>query len=411
MQTTKDKILLLFTTSFPFGAGEQFLETEINYLSEQFKAVKIFPLEIKGNKRTLPENVDIVVVDPFKAYSPARMLIKRHTKLLSLYLEIIWKSPDRYAYILRPGKYFVQMMHRLNAAEILANELIKHKREEIIAYSYWFNYWVSVLSFLKRVQFPGLCIITRIHGGDFDIAQKKKGHFFLFRYFEIQNINKIVSISQFGINYFKRNYPMSDKLLALSHLGVNEQGDNPLNQPSAFVIVSCSFIIELKRLDLIIEILKELDFEVHWVHFGNGDLMEEILAKSKKLPTNIKCEFKGFTPNTDVINYYKQTHVDLFINVSRIEGIPVSIMEAISFGIPAIGCSVGGVPEIVTPETGFLLPEFFDPKYVAKIISDYRNMPASGKLKFREGVKEFWKRKFNATKEYRTFINNYLNCT
>lgn len=51
---------------------------------------------------------------------------------------------------------------------------------------------------------------------------------------------------------------------------------------------------------------------------------------------------------------------DLFVNMSLSEGIPVSIMEAISFGIPIIATNVGGNAEIVNDETGVLIPVNID---------------------------------------------------
>jgi glycosyltransferase involved in cell wall biosynthesis len=45
----------------------------------------------------------------------------------------------------------------------------------------------------------------------------------------------------------------------------------------------------------------------------------------------------------------------MFISLSAAEGLPVSVMEAISFGIPVVAAAVSGVPEIVTPDTGVLV--------------------------------------------------------
>lgn len=56
-----------------------------------------------------------------------------------------------------------------------------------------------------------------------------------------------------------------------------------------------------------------------------------------------------------VMNYYKEHHFDVFINMSTNEGVPVSIMEAASFGIPIIATNVGGTSEIVQPSVGMLL--------------------------------------------------------
>ena len=47
--------------------------------------------------------------------------------------------------------------------------------------------------------------------------------------------------------------------------------------------------------------------------------------------------------------------MDYFINLSDSEGIPVSIMEAMSVGIPIIARDVGGNREIVTNNNGCLL--------------------------------------------------------
>lgn len=52
---------------------------------------------------------------------------------------------------------------------------------------------------------------------------------------------------------------------------------------------------------------------------------------------------------------YSEHPVDVFINLSTNEGVPVSIMEAISFDIPIVATDVGGTSEIVTDETGILV--------------------------------------------------------
>jgi len=48
--------------------------------------------------------------------------------------------------------------------------------------------------------------------------------------------------------------------------------------------------------------------------------------------------------------------------------LPVSIMEAFSYGIPAIATAVGGIPEIVTEDCGVLLELDFEPEELATIL-------------------------------------------
>ena len=65
------------------------------------------------------------------------------------------------------------------------------------------------------------------------------------------------------------------------------------------------------------------------------------------------------------------------------------------------------MPEIVTENTGFLIPLDFAASEVAALISDYHlNYP--DKRAFRSGVKSFWAAKYNAAVNYPEFIERCL---
>jgi glycosyltransferase involved in cell wall biosynthesis len=96
------------------------------------------------------------------------------------------------------------------------------------------------------------------------------------------------------------------------------------------------------------------------------------------------------------------------MNVSELEGIPVSIMEAISFGIPVTGCRICGVPEIVTSQTGLLLEKDFDVDEVAHQVKEFLLKNADETATFRKGVREFWNVNFNAKENYLRFIESHL---
>ena len=156
--------------------------------------------------------------------------------------------------------------------------------------------------------------------------------------------------------------------------------------------------------------LAEISFNIQWVHFGDGELMQEIINLCNNiLPKNISFEFKGQIENKYILQYYKVQNPSLFINLSSSEGIPVSIMEAVSFGIPVIATNVGGNSEIVNNENGYLLEENPTPLQVANKIEQFYNLSPDENNKMKKAAFKTWDSKFNADKNYTQFIRDILS--
>jgi glycosyltransferase involved in cell wall biosynthesis len=110
----------------------------------------------------------------------------------------------------------------------------------------------------------------------------------------------------------------------------------------------------------------------------------------------------GYMPNEAVLAFYAHNPVDLFINVSASEGIPVSIMEAQNLAIPVLASAVGGIPEIVTAQNGELLAPDPSPAEIAEAIARLRQKPALLKQKRALSQKDCHQ-KFDADKNYQAF--------
>ena len=114
-------------------------------------------------------------------------------------------------------------------------------------------------------------------------------------------------------------------------------------------------------------------------------------------------------PNKDVYSYYQTHPVDLFVNVSSSEGLPVSIMEAISYGIPVIATDVGGTSEIVEDGVnGNLIPMSFKPEELAGKIRKYVRMNREEMKELRGATRKLWEERFQAVKNYDLFAKNLL---
>jgi glycosyltransferase involved in cell wall biosynthesis len=334
--------------------------------------------------------------------------LKHGISILRLYRRQLkaTRHPEKYSG--NHGKQLNFLSHRVADAEKIAHAIRSYNAKSIVVYSYWFNVWAMSLLLTKELKLANISVLTRAHGGDLDENQKKQ-KYFPFRSLEIQLIDKVVSVSEFGQRLLSEAYPDYSNRFAVSRLGVNDCGVNPPAQAGGcFRVVTCSFVYGLKRLHLVADILERTGLEIDWIHFGDGELMESLKKRCSTLPDRITTEFRGLVANSEVINYYATEHVDLFMNVSELEGIPVSIMEAISFGIPVTGCRICGVPEIVTSQTGLLLEKDFDIGKVAGQVQEFLLKNTDEREKFRKGVREFWNENFNAKENYLNFIESYL---
>jgi len=99
---------------------------------------------------------------------------------------------------------------------------------------------------------------------------------------------------------------------------------------------------------------------------GDGDLYDEYIEKSTNMNFNNSLTFIGETEN--VGKYLNSS--DLFMLISNYEGLPVSIIEALSVGLPIIASDVGGVNELVKDQiNGFLVPKNDELK-LAEVLKD-----------------------------------------
>jgi colanic acid/amylovoran biosynthesis glycosyltransferase len=87
---------------------------------------------------------------------------------------------------------------------------------------------------------------------------------------------------------------------------------------------------------------------------GEGRQRFELLAAELRVADRVR--FLGRVPHHELLRDLSAGRWDLFVLPSLVEGIPVSIAEAMAAGVPVVATPVGGVTELVTPETGVLVP-------------------------------------------------------
>lgn len=391
----------LFTSSFPLSNAPEsvFIQPELKYLVQTYETVFIHPNTTIGNATyDFPSNV--VVVKHEESFLNKVTFLDYLSIFKILIIELFNNKnlliKRNFTYLFSLLKKYVQKKNQLKS---FFNESKKLHPSDII-YTYWMDEWCTILSLLKNdIKFPNK-FITRAHGFDLYDERSKFGKI-PFRKLQLKNLDKVYSISASGCEYLINKNPKYKSKIEYSRLGVHDQGISTYNKKE-LTIVSCSSISPVKRVHLLVEILSRVNKKVNWIHFGDGKLREKLESEVLKLPKNITYNLKGHVSNAEVVNFYKENEISLFINVSESEGIPVSIMEALSFSIPVIAFNVGGISEILNNNTGLLL----EPDNVSKIIevlNDFPTHPIFSDEKRKE-VRLFWKQNFDAEKNHRLFI-------
>lgn len=408
------RLLFLITPSPPSEPGEEFLSVEIPFLANAFEKVIIIHHSEKDHRKSqLPENFELL----FLPYLPSTR--EKILALLNVFTITFWQEFTQllFHYKLLPTSH--RLASILGALIVGRNlkRLIKQKSKaypdyKIYAYSYWCNFMAVGLALLKKSD-PDFTCISRAHGYDV-YFERNSLNYLPFRKFIYESLDRIYFISANA-----HNYAVQKNNLFRSYR-VSKLGSHRLQRRSVefkgntFHIVSCSSVISLKRVHLIVEALAlwTESITIDWLHFGNGPLLEQtqnlamqILGSNKR----VSFSFAGYVSNHAVLEYYQQHSVDAIVNVSESEGIPFSIIEAYSVGVPAIATCVGGVPEIVEHQTnGFLLPANPTPAQIHQQLTELAVLSVVERKRISEAAFLTWQTNYQASTNYSRFLQDFL---
>ena len=403
------KQLILFTASFPYGKVEQFLEPEIAYLAKSFKKIIIIPSSYMGNStmRQVPRNVE--VTSPIMGLSKTNEFFKQVFNLAPISFmikEIIeskaYKKKELLSHCIR-----ISLRARGYLSNPTIQKLFKTDLNDSVVYFYWGCYTNTFIQLLPAITAP---IIVRYHGSDL-YTEVNKGGVIFFQKKILQSLDYAVFISNFGKKYIAMKHPELAFDARVFRLGIIDKGIGQSSKDDILRVVSCSNTASVKRVHLIIETLKHLNITAEWTHIGDGTLLKKLKQDSLSLPNNIHANFTGSMDNKILRDFYKNSPIDIFLNVSESEGIPVSVMEALSAGIPVFATDVGGTSELIDDAVGGLIDKNFEPKHLAEKIEHFYSLSTDEKINIRNNARKKWELTANADKVFPEFIAFLQNCT
>lgn len=179
----------------------------------------------------------------------------------------------------------------------------------------------------------------------------------------------------------QRRYPATPGrfTIALSNVRMPEGTllDKPRKwQPGPFCVIAVGTHEQLyKGHDVLLRALHRLvesRFDVHAVLVGGGRRHDELVAVAESLGIADRVSFIGPVHDRRLMTVLLDS-ADLFAMPSRAEGLPRALIEAMARSLPAVGTSVGGIPELL--ERGCLVDADDDgalARVIGRLLTDPR---------------------------------------
>jgi glycosyltransferase involved in cell wall biosynthesis len=243
---------------------------------------------------------------------------------------------------------------------------------------------------LGRLTLPSKKIVYTIHG--YDSIRIAYPRFRIIEYLMQYNCAAIIGVSRY--DEIKLREDRIRRNVSFVYNGIPEKECDTnlrLNIPIRYkkTILCVARVTPQKNLELFLKIAKLLpDYAFVWI--GNTEKIDHHIEN---------VFFLGNIPDAGGYCYL----CDLFILTSNYEGLPMTIIEAMSYGKPIVASNVGGISEIVeNGKNGFTSDndEYSFKTYIENIFSSenrYKNMA--------EHSRKIYKNKLTVEK----MVDGYLN--
>ncbi len=391
------KKIVFITSSFPFGKSEVWAINELNSLIELGNEIFIVPRTGKGkiiNKDAIKFTPNLINL-PFFNWSICVFLIRiiffRPIFFFKILIDAIKQSNTIVDFI----KGLIILPKSLFLVKSLKSKKIDHIHSLQTTST---AFMAHLLSSILNIPWSYTLHTSEILNSNYTRSM----------FFHSQSATICRTISQRTFNDLSNFIGSSlSKKVAMVHLGVDVKGFKKektiINDP--FIIATPAELTTRKGHIYSIEAAKKLiDLGItnfKWFFYGSGPLLIELKKKVKELNLIDYCYFPGNLDHQKLLKKYENNKVDIVV-ISSIstrvpEGIPVSLMEAMSYEIPVIATDCGGTKELVDGKSGILVKQN-DSKVIANAIFKLINKP-----KFRRKISKNGRNKI--TQDFDTMKN------
>lgn len=357
------KRTLIITAAYPYGSAESFLTDEFAALMEHGLNILIWPVQYRPGmieRDDFPAGAELIAIDG------------RSIRSLVSLLSGLMRHPRRWARVL--GLLSRDRLHLVKNLLILPSVARIHDSLDWTPVDHIHAHWLSTsgtaaLALSVLTDIPFSVSAHRWDIVDANLVREKCSRAAFVRV-----------ISQASRRLLEERAGMGN--LRVIHMGVT-LGDPPMHadrgMESVLRLVTAANLVEVKGHEVILdaaELLQGRGFRFTWDIAGDGPLRTRLEEQISLRGLNDHVRILGHRSRRELLESYGDGCYDAFVLASLDlgeglhEGIPVSLMEAMTYGISVIATTTGGVSELVRPGVdGLLVPPGDAESLVAAVMS------------------------------------------
>lgn len=177
--------------------------------------------------------------------------------------------------------------------------------------------------------------------------------------------HKVAAVSSDVKRRLVNEWQFSDSKIEIIPNGIPVEAPPRVRNSDRFVIGSCGRFVPVKDFPFMVAVAREVASRSDEIRFelaGDGPEWETIRQLVKKYGLENRFHLRGFIEDT--ASFY--SGLDLYLNTSVHEGIPMSVLEAMGQSIPVIAPDIGGLNEIIEDGIEGYLVKDREPKAFAR---------------------------------------------
>ncbi len=186
---------------------------------------------------------------------------------------------------------------------------------------------------------------------------------------QTRQVERAAAVSYVTERALQRRYPASEHAYATHYSDIELSDDAFIDQPRRMrsadeemrLIAVGSFAQMYKGIDVLLRAVRLCIDQRQPVRLdivGEGRHKPEMARLANDLGIADNVRFLGQLPSSVAVRA-ELDRADLFVMASRTEGLPRAMIEAMARGLPCIGTTVGGIPELL-PEESMVPPDDAD---------------------------------------------------